>query len=60
MLGDKMKKEFLLLILLLIILSSLIQPQKKPLDLAIIGEPLKDFTLPKYHGGEFQLSKNIG
>jgi peroxiredoxin len=55
-----MKKEFLLLIMLLIIRSSSIQPQKKPLDLAIIGEPLKDFTLPQYHGGEFQLSKNIG
>lgn len=34
--------------------------QKKPLDLAIIGEPLKDFRLPIYKGGEFQLSDEIG
>ena len=36
-----------------------IVPQKKPLDLAILGEPLKDFTLPVFQGGEYQLSKNI-
>ena len=55
-----MKKIFLFLVLIFINLSPLILPQKKPLDLAIIGEPLKDFILPLYHGGEFQLSKNGG
>jgi len=34
--------------------------QKKPLDLAILGEPLKDFSLPVYNGGEFQLSVEKG
>jgi peroxiredoxin len=34
--------------------------QKKPLDLAILGEPLKDFILPVYNGGEFQLSAEKG
>ena len=34
--------------------------QKKPLDLAILGEPLKDFSLPVYNGGEFQLSAEKG
>ena len=37
-----------------------ISAQKKPLDLAIIGEPLKDFALPIYQGGEFKLSEETG
>jgi peroxiredoxin len=47
----------MLLILLCINVSF---SQKKPLELAIIGEPLKDFTLPVYNGGEFQLSEETG
>lgn len=34
--------------------------QKKPLDLAIIGEPLKEFSLPIYNEGIFQLSDAAG
>ena len=34
--------------------------QKKPLDLAILEEPLKDFSLPVYNGEEYQLSAEKG
>jgi len=37
-----------------------IHSQKKPLDLAILEEPLKDFRLPVYQGGDFQLSAEKG
>jgi peroxiredoxin len=52
-----MKIQICYIILLLIFFSSNILSQSKPLDLAIIGEPLKDFTLPIYQGGEFKLSE---
>jgi len=35
-------------------------PQKKPLDLTIFGELLKDFNLPVYQGSDFQLSTEKG
>lgn len=54
-----MKSSFLSIIIL-IFLSSFNFPQKRPLDMAIIGEPVKDFTLPVYQGGEFNLSHNKG
>jgi peroxiredoxin len=55
-----MKIQIYYIILVLIILSVNILPQKKPLDLAVIGEPLKDFALPIYQGGEFKLSEEAG
>lgn len=55
-----MKTQISYVILILILLSINILPQKKPLDLAIIGEPLKDFVLPIYQGGEFKLSEETG
>jgi peroxiredoxin len=55
-----MKIQISYIILFLIILSVNILPQKKPLDLAVIGEPLKDFALPVYQGGEFKLSEDAG
>jgi peroxiredoxin len=55
-----MKIQFSYIILVLIIFSVNISAQKKPLDLAVIGEPLKDFTLPVYNGGEFKLSAETG
>ena len=55
-----MKIQISYIILLLILLSVNISPQKKPLDLAILGEPLKDFSLPAFNGGEFKLSDEKG
>ena len=55
-----MKIQISYIILLLILLSVNISPQKKPLDLAILGEPLKDFSLPAFNGGEFLLSDEKG
>lgn len=55
-----MKYELYTVILIIICLSINIFPQKKPLDLAVIGEQLKDFTLPVYNGGEFQLANEKG
>jgi len=55
-----MKYELYTIILIIICLSINIFPQKKPLDLAVIGEQLKDFTLPVYNGGEFQLANEKG
>jgi peroxiredoxin len=55
-----MKTQISYTILLLIFFSSNIISQSKPLDLAIIGEPLKDFVLPIYQGGEFKLSEERG
>jgi peroxiredoxin len=48
------------IILILIFQSLIISAQNRPLDLAIIGEPLKEFTLPIYLGGEFRLSEEKG
>ena len=57
----KSKIIFVLLFVFCICINN--YSQKKPLDLAILGEPLKDFSLSVYKGGEFQLSteesKNI-
>jgi len=55
-----MKIQISYIILLLILFSVYISPQKKPLDLAILGEPLKDFSLPAFNGGEFRLSDEKG
>jgi len=55
-----MKIQISYIILLLILLSVNISPQKKPLDLAILGEPLKDFSLPAFNGSEFILSDEKG
>jgi peroxiredoxin len=55
-----MKIQISYIILVLILFSVNISPQKKPLDLAILGEPLKDFSLPVYQGGEFKLSEETG
>jgi peroxiredoxin len=55
-----MKIQISYIILVLILFSINISSQKKPLDLAIIGEPLKDFSLPVYQGGEFRLSEETG
>jgi len=55
-----MKIKFYLITLIIICLNTNSFPQKKPLDLAVIGEPLKDFSLAIYQGGEFQLSTEKG
>ena len=55
-----MKTKFFPITFIIICLSINIFPQKKPLDLAIIGEPLKDFNLPVYQGEDFQLSAEKG
>lgn len=55
-----MKTKISYVILVLILFCVNISSQKKPLDLAIIGEPLKDFSLPVYQGGEFKLSEETG
>ena len=55
-----MKYKFYPVIFIIICLSINIVPQKRPLDLAVIGEPLKDFNLSVYKSGEFQLSDEKG
>lgn len=55
-----MKIQISYIVLVVILFSVNISPQKKPLDLAIIGEPLKDFSLPIYQGNEFKLSEETG
>lgn len=55
-----MKRRILIIFFFVLCISAIDYPQKKTLDLAVIGEPLKDFTLPIYKGGEFQLSKEKG
>lgn len=55
-----MKYKFYPIILIIICVSINIFPQKRPLDLAVIGESLKDFSLPVYSGGEFQLANEKG
>ncbi|MCU0406571.1 MAG: peroxiredoxin family protein [Ignavibacteriaceae bacterium] len=50
--------KFILLLILLFLSNSF--SQRRPLDLAIIGEPLKDFTLPVYNGGDFTLAEERG
>lgn len=55
-----MKSKALYILLILVCLTFDFYAQKKPLDLAIIGEELKNFSLPIYHGGEFQLSNEKG
>jgi peroxiredoxin len=45
---------------MILVCFSVSYAQKKPLDLAILDEPLKDFTLPIYNGGEFKLSEELG
>jgi len=56
-------KRLNFIILLILLFVSFSFSQKKPLDLAILGESLKDFSLPAFNGGEFKLSdeksKNI-
>jgi len=58
-----MKSKILFVLLFVFCICINNYSQKKPLDLAILGEPLKDFSLSVYKGGEFQLSaeesKNI-
>ena len=55
-----MKNQIYYLILIMIFFCINNFSQKKPLDLAIIGEPLKDFVLTIYQGGEFKLSEETG
>jgi peroxiredoxin len=55
-----MKYRLYQVILIIICLSINIFSQKRPLDLAVIGEQLKDFSLPVYNGSEFQLSNEKG
>lgn len=55
-----MRNQFFSIILIIISITIGCFPQKKPLDLAIVGEPLRDFNLPIYQGGEFQLSNEKG
>lgn len=54
-----MKSSHLTFVLILLYFSFAFA-QKKPLDLAIIDEPLKDLSLPVYNGGEFKLSDEKG
>lgn len=53
-------KNSIFSILIILLFFSVSYSQKKPLDLAILDEPLKDFTLPIYPGGEFKLSDERG
>lgn len=55
-----MKNQLFFIVLIIICVGIDSFPQKIPLDLAIIGEPLRDFNLPIYQGGEFQLSNEKG
>ena len=55
-----MKSKFFPITFIIICLCINSFPQKRPLDLAIIGEPLKNFNLPVFGGGDFQLSNEIG
>lgn len=55
-----MKNSFLIGFLLLLCMSTVCYSQKRPLDMAIIGEPLKEFSLPVYQGGQFKLSEAKG
>jgi len=55
-----MRNKLLPIVLIFICLNINFYSQKKPLDLAIIGEELKEFSLPIYQGGEFQLSNERG
>ena len=50
--------KFILILILLFLSNSF--SQRKPLDLAILEEPLKDFTLPVYNGGDFTLAEERG
>jgi peroxiredoxin len=54
-----MKNLFLIALCLLIVIPVSFS-QKRPLVMAIIGEPLKNFTLPVYQGGEFNLESERG
>lgn len=55
-----MKTKIFFIIIISIVITNAIEAQKRPLDLAVIGEKLKDFQLPSYQGEVFQLSKNLG
>jgi peroxiredoxin len=55
-----MKSKFFYITLIIICLGINIFPQKEPLDLAVIGEPLKEFNLPVYKADEFKLSDEKG
>lgn len=55
-----MKNKSLYIVFIFVCLTIDFYAQKKPLDLAIIGEQLKDFSLPIYQGGEFHLSNEKG
>jgi peroxiredoxin len=54
----KINKCYFVLLLIFCVIN--IPAQKKPLDLAVIGEPLNDFVLPVYQGGDFKLSEETG
>lgn len=53
-------KNSIIYIIMILLFFSASYSQNKPLDLAILDEPLKDFTLPIYDGGEFKLSNELG
>jgi len=55
-----MKSKFFPITFIIICLCINSFPQKKPLELAIIGEPLKEFNLPVYKAGEFKLLDEKG
>lgn len=48
------------ILLLNIFAPILVNAQRKPLDLALLGNELRDFTLPVYQGGTFTLSEVRG
>lgn len=54
-----LKKSFLI-IAQLIIFAGISNSQIKPMEMAILENPLADFTLPVYKGGEYTLSKETG
>ena len=53
-------KSAILSIVIVLLCLNISFSQKKPVDLAIIGEPLKDFSLPVYNVGDFKLSDEKG
>lgn len=53
-------KKSILIIALVIIFTGISNSQIKPMEMAILENPLVDFTLPVYKGDEFTLSKETG
>ena len=49
-------KNLIIILFLLCVATGYSQP--KPRDLALLENPLRDFTLPVYQGGSFTLSEH--